>query len=150
MRTNPFDVRTVLFARHAQHVVLIHFPIALFLAAVAFDGIGQWTKSRALATAAYFNLLLAAISVVPAVVTGLAAWQWALDGQRLKGILLMHLVAGVVSSGLIALVFWIHWRARRDCRASLPGYRLAVEIVGVLLVALTGHLGGFLTGVNGT
>lgn len=149
VRANPFDLRTVLFARHAQHVVLIHFPIALFLAAVAFDGIGQWTKSRALATAAYFNLLVAAISTVPAVATGLAAWQWALEGQRLKGILLMHLAAGCVSSALIALVFWIHWRARRDRRESLPGYRLPIEAIGVVLVGLTGHLGGFLTGVNG-
>ena len=23
---NPFDIRTVVFAQHAQHVVLIHFP----------------------------------------------------------------------------------------------------------------------------
>ena len=34
---NPFDPRTVLFAKHAQHVVLIHFPIALFLAGVVFS-----------------------------------------------------------------------------------------------------------------
>jgi uncharacterized membrane protein len=36
MSENPFDVKTVLLAKHAQHVVLIHFPIALFTAAVAF------------------------------------------------------------------------------------------------------------------
>jgi hypothetical protein len=29
------------------------------------------------------------------------------------------------------------------------GYRLPVEFAGIVLVALTGHLGGFLTGVNG-
>ena len=27
---NPFDLRTVLLAKHAQHVALIHFPIALY------------------------------------------------------------------------------------------------------------------------
>jgi uncharacterized membrane protein len=37
MSVNPFDIRTVLLARHAQHVVLIHFPIAVFIVAVAFD-----------------------------------------------------------------------------------------------------------------
>jgi hypothetical protein len=31
----------------------------------------------------------------------------------------------------------------------LPAYRLSIEALAVLLVALTGHLGGFLTGVNG-
>jgi uncharacterized membrane protein len=33
---NPFDLKTVFLAKHAQHVVLIHFPIALFITAVAF------------------------------------------------------------------------------------------------------------------
>jgi len=31
----------------------------------------------------------------------------------------------------------------------LPSYRLALELLGVCMVALTGHLGGFLSGVNG-
>src|SRR6202166_4719307 len=98
---HPFDLRTALLARHAQHVVLIHFPIALFIAAVAFDYLAQWRKDRTLAAVAYFNLLLAAVSTVPVVATGLAAWQWALEGQKLKGILLMHLVLGCSSSILI-------------------------------------------------
>ena len=129
--------------------MLIHFPIALFITAVAFDYLAQWTKNRTLAAAAYFNLLLAAVSTVPVVATGLAAWQWALEGQKLKGILLMHLVLGCISSVLIWLVFWIHWRVRRHPAESLPKYRLPIEAVAVLLVGLTGHLGGFLSGVNG-
>ena len=149
MRINPFDIKTVLLARHAQHVVLIHFPIALFIVAVAFDYVAQRTKNRTLAAAAYFNLLLAAISTVPVIATGLAAWQWALEGQKLKGILLMHLVLGCVSSVLIWLVLLIHWRARRQNGESLPKYRLVIEAFAVLVIVLTGHLGGFLSGVNG-
>jgi len=34
MSANPFDIETVLSAKHAQHVVLIHFPIALFVVGV--------------------------------------------------------------------------------------------------------------------
>ena len=150
MSLNPFDIKTVVLAKHAQHVVLIHFPLALFIAAVAFDYVAQWTKNQALATAAYFNLLLAAISTVPVVASGLVAWQWALEGQKIKGILLMHLVLGCISSVLIWLVFWIHWRVRRLPERSLPKYRLPIEALAVLIVGLTGHLGGFLSGVNGT
>jgi uncharacterized membrane protein len=145
---NPFDLKTVFLAKHAQHVVLIHFPIALFISAVAFDCIAQWRKNQALAAAAYFNLLLAAISTVPVVASGLAAWQWALEGHKLKGILLMHLIFGCISSLLIWLVWWLHFRVRRRAEA-LPSYRLTIEILGVGLIALTGHLGGFLSGVNG-
>ena len=108
---NPLDIRTVVLAKHAQHVVLIHFPIALFIAAVAFDYLAVWTKNRTLA-AAFFNLLLAAISTVPVVGSGFAAWQWALEGRKLKGILFMHLVLGCISSVLIRLVCWIHWHVR--------------------------------------
>ena len=149
MSVNPFDIKTVILAKHAQHVVLIHFPIALFVAAVAFDYVAQWTKNQELAAAAYFNLLLAAISTVPVVASGLMAWQWALEGQKIKGILLMHLVLGCISSVLIWLVFWIHWRVRRLPERSLPKYRLPIEALAVLIVGLTGHLGGFLSGVNG-
>jgi uncharacterized membrane protein len=59
---NPFDLKTVLLAKHAQHVVLIHFPIALFIAAVAFDLMADRTKLRVLEDTAYYNLLAAAIS----------------------------------------------------------------------------------------
>jgi uncharacterized membrane protein len=149
MSVNPFDIKTMLLAKHAQHVVLIHFPIALFSAAAAFDFISQWTKSRTLAAAAYFNLLLSAVSAVPVVATGLAAWQWALEGQKVKGILLMHLVLGCISSALIWFVFWVHFRVRRHPEESLQKYRLPIEAVAVFVVGLTGHLGGFLSGVNG-
>ena len=149
MQVNPFDIRTVILAKHAQHVVLIHFPIAVFVTAVAFDYLAQWTKNRTLAAAAYFNLLLAAVSTVPVVATGLAAWQWALEGQKLKGILLMHLVLGCASAVVIWVVFLIHLRARRHPENSLPTYRLALETIAVLLVGVTAHLGGFLSGVNG-
>src|SRR5271169_3760838 len=149
MSVNPFDIKTVVLAKHAQHVVLIHFPIALFLAAVAFDYLAQWTQNRALVAAAYFNLLLAAISTVPVVASGLAAWRWALEGQKLKGILLMHLILGFLSTLLIWIAFCIHWRARRISQDSLPKVRLPIEAIAVLLVGLTGHLGGFLSGVNG-
>src|SRR5580765_2476804 len=149
MTVNPYDIKSALLAKHAQHVVLIHLPIALFPAAVAFDYLAQWMKNRTLAAAAYFNLLLAAVSTVPVVATGFAAWQWALEGQPLKGILLMHLVQGCASGALISFVLWIHWRAQRHPEKPLPHYRLPIEALAVLLVGLTGHLGGFLSGVNG-
>src|SRR5437588_9872900 len=145
---NPFDLKTVLLAKHAQHVVLIHFPIALFISAVAFDFIAHFTKRSGLADTAYYNLLAAAISTVPVLATGVLAWRFQLDGQKLKGILLLHLVLASVSSVMIWLVWWLHFRARRRAEA-LPNYRLAVEFLGVGIIALTGHLGGFLRSVKG-
>ena len=145
---HPFDIKTVFLAKHAQHVVLIHFPIALFIVGVMFDFLAQWTKRRAVASAAYYNLFVAALTTIPVLITGIAAWQWQLEGQRLKGILLMHLALGCTSSGLIWLVWLIHIRTQRRQDGVLPGYRLPIEAVAVAMVMLTGHLGGFLSGVN--
>ncbi|HLW54878.1 MAG TPA: DUF2231 domain-containing protein [Candidatus Angelobacter sp.] len=143
----PFDPRSIIFARHAQHVVLIHFPIALLIVGVGFDLTGQWKKNASLAAAAYYNLLVAAFSAPLVVVSGLLAWYWQLEGAHLKGTLLLHLLLGSTSAVLIWLVWWIHHRARR-AGGRLPGGRLPVELLAVACVALTGHLGGFLSGVN--
>jgi hypothetical protein len=91
---------------------------------------------------------MAAISTIPVLATGLLAWQLQLEGQKLKGILLLHLVLACISTAMIWLVWWAHFRARRRT-VFLPSYRFAVEFLAVGLVALTGHLGGFLSGVNG-
>ena len=139
---NTFDLKTVLRAKHAQHVVLVHFPIALFLTAVGFDLAARWRKKPVLATVARYNMMIAAIATLPVMLTGLLAWQWQLEGHKLKGILLQHLVLGVTSSMLIWLAWWMHRRGSRTA------YRLPVELFAALAVAITAHLGGFLSGVN--
>jgi uncharacterized membrane protein len=146
---NPFDIKAALLAKHAQHVVLIHFPIALFIAGVVFDFLAQSTKRRALAAVAYYNLLGAAISAIPVVATGILAWRFELEGQKLKGVLLMHLVLGCASALLIWIAYGLHVRARRQLADGIPVFRLGLETVAVAIVGLTGHLGGFLSGVNG-
>lgn len=148
MSLNPFDINYTLLAKHAQHVVLIHFPIALLITGAAFDFIGQWKKRRGLGEAAYFNFLAAAVFTVPTLATGFLAWRFALEGQKLKGLLLEHMILAWTSSLLIWVILAIHYRARR--RSEIPSvYRLWIELVAVAIIALTGHLGGFLSGVNG-
>jgi uncharacterized membrane protein len=144
---NPFDLKTILLAKHAQHVVLIHFPIALFLLGVGFDVVAQWTKNLVTAGAARYNLVAAAIFTPPVLLTGLLAWRLALGGPRLKGILLLHLVIGCTAGLMIMAVGWLHLRSRHAAK-PLPVYRLPLELLAAVLVGLTAHLGGFLSGVN--
>ena len=149
---HPFDIKAALLAKHAQHVVLVHFPIALFTAGVVFDFLSLSSKRRVLAEVAYYNLLGAAITVLPVLGTGFLAWQFQLEGQKLKGVLLMHLVLGCASMMLIWIFWDLHARSRRrkrDLQRTLPIFRLTLETLAVFIVGLTGHLGGFLSGVNG-
>ena len=145
---NPFDLRTVLLAKHAQHVVLIHFPIALFITGVALDLLSRGKRESQLAGPAYWNISMAAAMVIPTVLTGVAAWQFALDGEKLKGLLLYHIVAACVAATLVIASWWVHWRSRKLRSPVLPRLRIPVELMGVAVIGLSAHLGGFLTGVN--
>jgi uncharacterized membrane protein len=147
--TNVFDWRTALLARHAQHVVLIHFPIALYLAGVVLDLAGSWWNKEKFGEAAYYNFALAAIFALPAVATGLLAWQWQLEGQKLTGTLLEHLLAGITAAVVIFVTWTLHFLTRRK-GSNLPRVRFLLQAAGTLAVVVTGHLGGFLSGVNGS
>ncbi len=147
---NPFDLKSALMARHAQHVVLVHFPIALFIVGVAFDLAALWKNRRAFSDAAYFNLSVAAIFTIPVVATGILAWQFALEGQALKGTLRLHLIFALLSTLVIWTSWILHFLERRKDGAAMPAsLRIALELVGILVISVTGHLGGFLSGVNG-
>jgi uncharacterized membrane protein len=145
---NPFDPRTILLAKHAQHVVLIHFPIALFMTGVLFDLLSRGRRTSQFAGAAYLNLSAAAITVLPAVATGVLAWQFVLDGKKIKGLLLLHLVAALLATLLVIGSWWLHWRTRQAEGTFLPWYRVLVELIGVAAIGMTAHLGGFLSGIN--
>lgn len=145
---HPFDLRSVLLAKHAQHVVLIHFPIALFISGTLIDWYARLRKQPGLVSVAYINITIAAFSVLPVIATGLLAWHFALDDQKLEGTLLLHLLTAAVAGVLIFLSWWLQWRSRRFPSSEPATPRLLMETVGVLAIGLTAHLGGYLSGVN--
>jgi uncharacterized membrane protein len=145
---NPFDLRTIFLPKHAQHIVLIHFPIALFMIGVLFDLLSRGRRDSQLAIAAYLNLSVAALAIFPTYVTGVLAWQFVLEGAKLKGLILLHFVAASCAALLVVASWWMHWRARKSEPSLLPSYRIPIELFGVAVIALTAHLGGFLSGVN--
>src|SRR5689334_8149804 len=142
---NPFDPRTVIFAKHAQHVVLVHFPIGLCLTSVIFEVLGKWRAHAGLISASYYNLVAAAIASVPVVATGLLAWQFQLEGAHLKGNLLLHLIFGSLAAALMWTVVILYRRTEAWCIRI----RYAVQFLTAIVISVTGHLGGFVSGVNG-
>src|SRR5690242_16925996 len=111
---NPFDLKSALLAKHAQHVVLIHFPIALFMAGTGFDLLARWSKqtvNRAtMMAAARINILAAAIFVVPTVVTGILAWQLQLEAEKLQGLLCYTWCWDAFAGAMICFVAFLQWR----------------------------------------
>jgi uncharacterized membrane protein len=83
-----------------------------------------------------------------AIASGLTAWQWQLEGARLKGNLLLHLIFALTASGMIWLL--AGWRvSQRKLPQRTPGLiYVFLALATVLLIALAGHLGGFVSGVE--
>jgi uncharacterized membrane protein len=144
---NPFDLKAALLAGHAQHPVVIHFPIALFIASAVFELLTLWRKQPVFASVAYYNLLGAATTAPLAIATGLGAWRWQLEGAVLKGNLRLHLICALISASLIFFLCWMRSRLRRRDISPGSGY-FAVTLLALLAIVLTGHLGGILSGVE--
>ena len=144
---NPFDLKAALLAGHAQHPILIHFPIGLFIASVVFDVLAVWRKQPIFAAVAYYNLLGAALTIPLAIATGLGAWQWQLEGAAIKGNLRLHMICALTSALLIFFLSWMRSRLRTKGRPPSIAY-WAVTLIALLMITLTGHLGGILSGVE--
>jgi uncharacterized membrane protein len=145
---NPFDLRSALLARHAQHVVLIHFPIALYVGGTVADVCARVFRKSGLVDAARWNFLAAALLGIPAAASGVLAWRWALEGQHLKGILRLHLWLGCALVLAMWLTFWLRSKGGSCPGKPSPLWLLSAEVCVSLMIAITSHLGGFLSGVN--
>jgi len=144
---NPFDLKAALLQGHAQHPVIIHFPIALFIASVVFELLALWRKQPVFAAVAYYNLIGAAITIPFAIATGLGAWRWQLEGATLKGNLRLHLICALTSASLIFLLCWMRTRLRAKGLSPRIAY-FTVTVLALMVITLTGHLGGILSGVE--
>ena len=120
--TNPFDLKAALLAGHAQHPVIIHFPIALFIASAVFELLAVWRKQPLLASVAYYNLLGAALTIPFAIATGLGAWQWQLEGAAIKGNLRLHMICALTSALLILFLCWMRSRLRAKGSLAASAY----------------------------
>src|SRR5437899_11156690 len=144
---NPFDVKAALLAVQPQHPAIIHFPIALFSASVVFEVMAAWRKQPVLAAVAYYNLLGAALTIPFAIATGLGAWRWQLEGAALKGNLRLHMICALTSASLIFFLCWMRSRLRAKGITPRVAY-FAVTLLALMVITLTGHLGGILSGVE--
>ena len=126
------------------HVLVVHFPIALALAAVLAEALWLATRKDALKQAGLYCLVLATVSSLPAIVAGMALERsMTFVGDDLS-ILASHktwaigsFVAALVATGArLALPRSAKWW-------WLAGY-FAILVALVVCISLTGHYGGML------
>lgn len=141
------------------HPMLVHFPIVLFLAAVAIEFIvllkkGDLAAKDCLPTVALVTLLLAALAAIAAASFGDIALDKAVELGFDKAPLEQHEELGLTTLWiLIGLALWLavaRWRGLRLNAAMGWGF-FAVSLVGIGVLLTTAYFGGELVyslGVN--
>lgn len=126
--------------KNAFHPAIVHFPIALFMAGLLLDALGVITKHKTMLLAGWYNLMLAALSCVGAIGSGLLAMF--LKGYPFSGTVLTHFGYAVGSS----VIMWIlvAMRVDRHEKMNIPlrvvYYLLA--FLALFLISWAGHVGG--------
>jgi uncharacterized membrane protein len=123
------------------HPLLIHFPIALVIAAALAEGAAIVTADEGWRTVAVENVRAGAVFALLATVAG---WRLALAPEMEASPLLeWHRWLGTVAAGAALAAALATGGVRR--RSALGGriYRIALFTAGAL-VAVTGHVGGLL------
>jgi uncharacterized membrane protein/mono/diheme cytochrome c family protein len=140
--------RLILFLG-SLHPVVVHFPVALLLLAALLEGLARYHDRFAFVKPTISIVL--ALGALGAAASAGAGWFLSLTGGYEGGLVSWHqwLGIGVAVGG--AGAWWLE-RAARKAPPSVPfaeaGY-VAVLSVTVVLLVVTGHLGGSLTHGSG-
>jgi uncharacterized membrane protein len=136
----PFG-KHLLFWLGNFHVIVVHFPIALLLAAAAGEAWFAWRRARVPAPAVRFCVLLGAAGAIVAAVLG---WIHAAGGHGASSpsLLAWHRWTGTATgAGAAVLAVLSEIDSRRGVRSGW--FRLLLFLMA-LLVAVAGHFGGSL------
>lgn len=129
-----------LIPKNFFHPAVVHFPIALFIAAVLLDAIGMAKHNRTLLNAGWYNLLLAVITSFGGIATGFGA-MW-IQKIPFKGVIFEHMCLALSAAVMMAMMMGL--RVHRQEKMHLPS-RIAYHILAItcfIVISYAGHLGG--------
>ena len=123
------------------HPLLIHFPIALVIAAAVAEIAAMVTKDGGWRTLAVGNVRAGGVFALVATIAG---WRLALAPEmELSPLLEWHRWLGTVAAGSALAAALATGGVHRRSAAGVRIYRIALFAAG-MLVAVTGHIGGLL------
>ncbi|HSB68607.1 MAG TPA: DUF2231 domain-containing protein [Candidatus Methylomirabilis sp.] len=128
------------------HPLVVHFPLALWLTSVLFDLLAWRREDPMFRRAAHW---LVGLGLLGAAVSILFGWVDLLEQERQgvgTGLLMRHRIHSVVAYlATASYVASFLWRVRRQHR--MQGVLLALSLLGAILIAVAGYLGGDLRNV---
>lgn len=123
------------------HPAVVHFPIALTIIALFLCLLYLIFKKNSLLWAIHWNLDLAAVAAIVAVITGNAAEEAASHTQAVHELLETHETLGLIAMWVLLAIFVLR-RLLPSLKDKLPALYLLVILMGAALVGTNGYIGG--------
>jgi uncharacterized membrane protein len=128
-------------AGHPVHPILIPFPLALWVTSFVADGLFYFLRHPTLLVISKFLLAAGCLGGVAAAIPGIIDWLAIKDGD-VKKVANWHARLNVIA----LIVFAISLFLRLSSYSQLVGRKLTIpfllSLVGVILIAISGWLGG--------
>lgn len=133
----------VRIANHPVHPMLIPFPIGLWIFSLVADFIYRANGNPAWSSVAYYSMAGGIIGAIAAAIPGFVDYL-NMKPSRIKSIAVRHMLFNVV-----ALVLFIWNFFLREPGAAVTGFPIFLSVLGVLLILVSGWLGGHMVYVHG-
>jgi uncharacterized membrane protein len=141
--TRPWTLKEIIQGKPVDrptHPMVIHFPIAFYIGALALDIASRVGRFPAAPLAATWAIMGAFAGTLLAVPTGLVDRSTMRPGSRIRKKANTHALIQVSAAAFFVADFILRWSHRNGHRAR-PLW-IALEVVGVLLVMVGADLGG--------
>src|SRR3954468_18073639 len=126
--------------KHPLHPMLVHLPIALFLASFLLDIASYLWGGADLVRGAYYTMLVGVITALLAAIPGLIDWWDIRDDHPAWRIGIYHMILNVTA--VLVYAIDVKLRAPLFDVAQTPRTPLILSIIGVGLLSFSGYLGG--------
>lgn len=119
---------------HPSHAMFVHFPVAFYIGALAFDVLSRAGEFPQAPVAATWLIIGAFAGSAFAVITGLVDWWGMVPGSRKRRWATRHMLLQVAAAGFFVANLAARWPDRHVREAEALWIVLGALGVGVLLV----------------
>lgn len=127
---------------HPIHPIVVHFPIALLCASVAFDALASRWPTAGLREASLYSLLAGVMSAALAVATGGMEEDLAKRAGAPESVLDLHESLGTVTLVVFVVLLGSRLAMQWGWLKEIRSLTLGLGVIGIVILALTGYWGG--------
>ena len=135
-------------AGHPIHPMLIPFPIALWVFSLVADIIYLWRDNAGWEWIAFWALLAGCLGAIAAAIFGIIDY-FAIEDKKVAGIAAWHARLNVLALVLFATSWYLRTNNGSDMINDSLTIPIALSVVGVIVVTISGWLGGELVFKHG-